>query len=457
MWILALALAAHAAPTEEVCVAISRDMPSGLAVAAPPPAVADFRVQLADGKQPGPVTIADLVRAIPPDSARRRIQVQAAAAPHPVDPNKALVAVQAAAPPGGVAPLKLTLLIDTSGSMYSVTSRELPPLQDEGPADTYRPVNRLAMAKRALHDLVDRLPARATVAVVSFELNQGVTLLSPTSTDRMDRIHAAIDRAGEEKGLGNILALTAAASVQYFDLCADNRVLLVTDDNAALDPDPLTVQKAVAAWRGAGVELWTMSLGLLGRPAPLVSQITALGGGVHLRADTLTEATDQLSASLRANGAAARDVAVVVQPNSARVASWRRIGSDGAHSGPHSWGIPKTVDSGWRRAELYELTLVPGSTGGPLATLTWSAGSPSPGEWARSDEVAVSLTPLADAPPFLRNRAVAVGFGAKVSGEWRRTWEAVAQWAGSVASEQGPGRELAAWAHLMAGRASAAP
>ncbi|MCA9491227.1 MAG: VWA domain-containing protein, partial [Myxococcales bacterium] len=409
MWFTSVAFATSAPVTEEICVAAQRAAPAELSVPPPPAEVTAFRRAIASSGAPPDVPVAALLAAVPPDVSRE-LTVRAAAVPHPTDPDRAWLAVVGAAPPGGVTPVRLTLLIDTSESMESVPLRLLPPLQDAHPTDLYPAVSRLALGKAALHDLVDRLPPNASVSVVAFSRNRATRLLGPTSAERATTLHEAIERAGRVPTGGSILDVTSATALLHLDACADNRVLLVTDDNARLDHDETVVDRTVRDWRAQGIELWTLSLELLGRAAPDVARITAEGGGRHLRADSLSEATEQLAESLRAAGAVARDASIGVTIEPGQVRSWRRLDAPRELEDTDTWNLPTTLDAGWRKAAFYELDLVPGAQG-PVATLSWSASSPVPDEWRRDHVVAVSVQPIEPAPAFVRDRAVAALLG----------------------------------------------
>lgn len=449
MWFLATAYAASAPVAEEICVAAERVAPAVLAVPPPSPEVTAFRAAVSLDQAPPNVSVAALLASVPPERARSDLTVRTAAATHPSDPRRAWLAVTGAAPTGGATPIRLTFLIDTSESMDSVPLRLLPPLQDAHPADVYPAVSRLMLARAALHDLVDRLPDSATVSVVAFSRDRAVRLLGPTSAERATTLHEAIDRAGVTRPSGSILELTGATALQGLDPCADNRILLVTDDNARLDLNPARVHQAVVDWRAQGVELWTLSLELLGRPAPAVARITEEGGGRHLRADSLTEATEQLAESLRAAGAVARDPTIRVTVDPERVLGWRRLDVDRELDRADDWDLPTTLDAGWRQAALYELDLAPGVTTGSVASVAWAVESPVPGEWRRGTTESVPLVPMEQAPPFLRDRAVAALIGEAMSGGTAISWPVLTATTDGWASERGAARELVAWAHLL--------
>src|SRR5690606_26153331 len=99
---------------------------------------------------------------------------------------------------------------------------------------------------------------------------------------------------------------------------------------------------------------------------------------------------------------------------------------EGPKTGSDVWTLDPTLEGGWREARLYEVTLAPPPPApepaaeapaevpaeapaepvepvpeAPWATVTWSVGSPVPGDWTRQDVVAVRPVALVDAEPFL--------------------------------------------------------
>lgn len=449
MWFWFPTTAVAAPVSEELCVTVESREPTTVRVDAPPPELTAFRAATARSDAPPVVPTEALLAAVPPPLPTVGFEVRAAAALDPRDPSHAWLAVVGTAPAAAVSTLRLTLVIDASPSMDSVFLRALPPMQSGHPGAVYAPVSRLELARASLHDLVDRLPPNATVSVVGFVQDDAVRLLGPTEARERVAIHEAIDHTVDlHPAGGTILDLVGRAALVDLDRCADNRILLVTDDNAHIDVDPARVRRAVADWRSQGIELWTLSLGMLGQPVPDIERITADGGGLHLAADTFSEATEQLAESLRAAGTVARAPAVTVSVDPERVVGLRRIGEDEPMSGADGWVLPATVDAGWREAALYALELAPGGAG-PVASVTWSVSSPVPGEWTRGDTLRVEPEELAGAPAFLRDRYVAALVGETMAGRTAVPWDAVVSLGDALASERGTARELVAWAHVL--------
>jgi hypothetical protein len=304
-------------------------------------------------------------------------------------------------------------------------------------------VRRYELASAVIGELLERLPERATVSVVVFDQEVGRVMLPPTAAaEDPGAIRMAVRRSkpgmvgdGTDSALDLAYGLAGAA----FDGCADHRVLLVTDDNHRLDVDPEEVTETVRAWGERGLELWTLSLGTLGRPAPVVEALTAAGRGAVIYADTPAEAVEPLSAALRATGAVARDLRVEVDLGPG-VRSAREVSGG-------SWEVPVTVDAGWRQVRLYALELDPAAAG-PVASVRWSFGSPVPGEWAVERSLVVEAGPMSAAARELRQRVFAVAVAEALDGA--RSWRSVELAGEALVHEEGPGREWQAWARAFA-------
>lgn len=468
--------------SEEICVSIPA--PSGQIAAATaaeaPRDIARTRATIVQQTALRPLSDEAALDYVTPAPTNERFEVRASAARDPDDPTHGWMSVEAVAPVGKAdIPLRITLLLDVSSSMESVPTRTLPPLQDV--IDPQERVNRLDLAKAVIDELVRRMPPRGEVALVAFEESRARVLLQPTSILDRDRIREAVSRAnpGDASGARSPLETVYDLAGASFDPCADHRVLLITDDNAYLGGKEKKAHEMVEAWAERGLELWTLSIGLLGQDSESLDALTRAGGGVHLYADAKSEAVEPLVAALRASGAVVRDPAVKVEFGD-DVVSWRRVGSSDAPShGADTWTFGSTLEGGYRETRLYELTLkppppppppppaaapVPGAPEtpppppppappppAPWASVTWSAGSPVPGDWTRGERVEVPGGSLVDAAPSLRARIYALD----VAGATRdpaADWAALDALGQELVREPGPALELHAWAHDLATR-----
>lgn len=434
-------------PSDTICVAAR---PVGAPVAAvaaagADPSLAAVRRALHQGTPVPPVDPAALVRYIPPAPLRgsAKIEVRAAAAVDPSDPTRGWLAVEALTPLGksGV-PLHLTILLDTSDSMHGVPFTVVPPLLDEAPDGTYRNVPRLETARAALLELTRRLPSRADVSIVVFDQNKAETLLPrPAPATSVDDLRFALGRASQEvarKGVRSPLEAVYTVASASYDPCADNRILLVTDDNDRMDLDRTVVTRTVKGWADRGLELWTLSVGQLGARTESVETLTAAGHGILLYADTVSEAVEPLSAALRATGTAVREPTVGISLTGATLTPLTGGGA--------TWTLPAALDAGWRRVELYQLTLDPAATG-TIGAVRLTASSPAPGEWTVDTTVPVELRPLAESDPIVRTRVFAWQVGRAMAGA--AGWDQVRALGTLAVREDGPARELQAWAAAL--------
>lgn len=445
-----------AVPTEEVCVsALSSRAAEAIAAArAIDPLVAQTRAALIAHHtvDADPALVRALVDYVPVPAPRARMAVRASAAVDPVDPSHGWLTVDGATALGrSEVPLVLTVMVDVSGSMSSGPVSAVPVLQRAEPDGKPYTVDRLELASAVLDGLAERLPARAMVSLAVFERARALTVLPPTpASDREALAHAFAklsDDAVDERGRPT-LDVARGLAVSSTDGCADRRVLLVTDDKARFDLDQDVVADALADWAARGIELWTLSLGTKGAPVPQMEAYTAAGRGVLVRADTVSEATEPLAGALRATGTSARAPAIEVAfgPD---VASWRRVDGGGDHTGTDRWDLPERLDSGWRASALYELTFaqpIAGSPSAPVATVTWSASSPVPGDWQDGAGIPVAATALADADAALRDRVFAVALGRTLSGQPSTIALGRAR---RLVHGDGPAYELTRWVDLL--------
>jgi hypothetical protein len=442
--------------SEEVCVAAPS--PAGAIEAArraaPPRELSRIRGDLAAHRPPGLLPADALLAYLPPAATSSAFEVRAAGAVDPADPTHGWVVVEGVTSLGqSELPLRLTVLLSLSESMGSAPTADLPLRQDGGPG-AVRPATRIELAKSILDELVRRMPSRTEVALVVFDRRSGRVALPPTRATERERIREVIERlqpVGSEASQSPLDAAYQLAGEDW-DPCADQRMLLLTDDRAQLAPNPAKMASTVGSWAKKGLELWTVSLALLGRTAPEVEGLAEVGRGTHLYADTKSEAVEPLLAALRASGAVVREPAIEVAFGPG-VTSWTRVaGAPG--SGADTFPLPTTLEGGWREARVYEVTLDP-AVSGPLATVTWAGGSPIPGEWTVGATTELPTTPLdAAAPPFLKERVFATALAA-TSARATPDWAKVRDWGAALALGPGPARELLVWSDLLADRAPA--
>lgn len=369
------------------------------------------------------------------------VGVSILAAEHPVKKGWSLVRVQVATPPtDAIIEQHITIAVDTTDSMSSATLYGVPLLQDEPPPErgSYRSVNRVNLAKESLHELVDLLEGESrTVAIVAFREGTAVELAPPTPVSDKATLHAAIARidaknVGDEE-LFETLFRTAAKA---FTACADDRILMLTDDNPRFQGDPADVREGLSAWAGQGLRLYTFAVAATNDLTP-ITRLTVAGGGTLRRADTVGELQAGYVRALRPTGAVLQDASVeVVFPG-----TWDRPGG-AAEGRVHRWGVEEVWPSQFVHAELYE---VEGS--GPVkvnlsVTPLLIEGGPRKASLASAAPVS-----WADAPAPLRHEASFLLAEAALRGnaDMPETIRALDE----GVKEVGPGREAQALLHLV--------
>lgn len=441
-----------AQPAETVCVAAPS--PAGAIEAArraaPSRELSEIRGRMTARQPVGTLPVDALLSYLPPALPDEPFVVRAAGAVDPTDPGHGWVVVEAATSLGASdLPLRLTVLLSLAESMGSAPTDQFPVLQNAGPGGV-RSVTRIELAKSILEALVARMPERTEIAVVAFDRSSGRVVLPWTKARDRERIREVVERVrpvGAEASASPVDAAYTVATADW-DPCVDQRLLLLTDDRAKLAPNPDKATNTVASWGKKGLELWTVSLGLLGGAAPEVEAMATAGRGTHLYADTRSEAVEPLVAALRADGAVVREPVVDVAFGPG--VTWTRVASTGPGGGPTDrFGLPTTLDGAWRELRVYDVHLDP-QRAGPLATVTWSGGSPVPGEWTVGDTVTVEAEPLSSASAGLLKRRVFALELARTSASPAPDWAKLRDWGVGLSLGDGPARELLVWADVLA-------
>jgi len=281
------------------------------------------------------------------------VGVSILAAEHPVRDGWSLVRVQVATPPKDAdIEQHITVAVDTTDSMSSATLYGVPLLQDEPPPErgSYRSVNRVNLAKEALHELIDALHGEdRTLAIVAFREGTAVELAAPTPVADKVALHAAVDRidaknVGDEE-LFETLFKTAAKA---FTACADDRILMLTDDNPRFEGNPKDVREGLSAWASQGLRLYTFAVAATNDLTP-ITRLTVAGGGELTRADTVGELQAGFVQALRPTSAVVSDASVeVVFPG-----EW--VAREGGDGQVHRWPVDAVWPSEFVHTEVYEV------------------------------------------------------------------------------------------------------
>ena len=244
-------------------------------------------------------------------------------------------------------PLNLVLLLDVSGSM--------------GPED------RLPLAVRALHMMVDQLTARDKVSIVVYAGAAGA-ILEPTPGDQHGRINAALDNlhAGGSTAGGEGLRLAYALAERNLTRNGVNRVIIATDGdfNVGIN-DPQQLQDFIANKRQTGIYLSVLGFGHGNYNDALMQRLAQNGNGVAAFIDTINEARRVLHDELAANlFSIANDVKIQVEFNPNRVAEYRLIGYETRMLNREDFNNDKVdageIGAGHAVTAIYEITPVGG-------------------------------------------------------------------------------------------------
>ncbi|MCP4807962.1 MAG: VWA domain-containing protein, partial [Proteobacteria bacterium] len=193
-------------------------------------------------------------------------------------------------------PVRLTFLVDVSGSMSSA--------------------DKLGLAKRSLHLLVDQLDAEDSVALGTYA---GATrmVLTPTPATDKDAIHAAI----ESLSSGGGTAMSSGIDMAY-DMAqrayvpgAENRVVVLSDGDANIGPSShQQILTQIQDHAKAGITLTTVGFGMGNYKDTMMEQLANDGDGNYFYIDGMNEARKVFSEDLSGTiQTIARDVKIQVE------------------------------------------------------------------------------------------------------------------------------------------------
>lgn len=164
-------------------------------------------------------------------------------------------------------PANLVLLVDTSGSMSGD--------------------DRLGLAKKSMHLLVDALDGRDTVAIATYAGSSRVVLPATNAAEK-----ASIHRAIEALGPGGGTAMESGMVLAYREAVkgvregVSSRVLVFTDGDANIGATgPAAILSAVEGYVRDGVTLTTVGFGLGNTRSNALEQLADKGNGQSLYID----------------------------------------------------------------------------------------------------------------------------------------------------------------------------
>lgn len=273
-------------------------------------------------------------------------------------------------------PANLVFLVDTSGSM-------------SGP-------DRIDLAKRSMHQLVDALDQRDTVAIATYAGSSMLVLPATNAADAID-IHRAIERlsaaGGTSMETGMVLAYREAAKGVREGV--SSRVLVFTDGDANIGATRSEdILAAVKSHVDDGVTLTTVGFGMGNYRDDTLEQLADKGNGQSLYIDGAAEmervfSTQNLAGLLQV---ISKDVKVQVEFDTKVVRRYRLLGYENRAVRDEDFRND-AVDGGELHAghavtALYELEL----TGVQGALGTVSVRGKQPGNGA-AFEVASAIGP----------------------------------------------------------------
>lgn len=332
------------------------------------------------------------------------------AAPHPqiAGHHVLRVGIQGRAAQGPRKPVHLTFLVDVSGSMSSP--------------------NKLPLAQKALHELVDNLGDEDTVALATYAGRETI-VLEPTYTTRKAKIHAAIDnlRSGGGTSMGSGMELAyKMAKDNYLPGC-ENRVIVLSDGDANIGRTSHDqILTSIRKYADEGITMTTIGLGMGNYKDVMMEQLANKGDGNYFYLDSEKEAKkvfgEKLSSTIET---IARDVKIQVEFDPDAVRSYRLLGYENRDIADKDFRNDKVdageVGSGHQVTAVYELVLADDAKAkDALATVRLRAKPPGPDapakEYAHSVPVSALTSGFEEASPSTR-MAFAVGtFAEKLRG-----------------------------------------
>ena len=212
-------------------------------------------------------------------------------------------------PPAERPPIHLTFLVDVSGSMSSP--------------------NKLGLAQRSLHQLIDHLQPTDTVALATYA-GRTARVLEPTLASERRTIQRAIHdlKAGGSTAMSKGIDLAYDMASASFVAGHENRVLILSDGDANVgttNRDDLLSQ--IKAHADRGITLTTVGFGQGNYQDTLMEQLANRGDGQNIYIDTIQEAhkrfVEELSGSMIT---VARDTKIQVAFHPESVHAYRLIG-----------------------------------------------------------------------------------------------------------------------------------
>ena len=243
----------------------------------------------------------------------------------------------------------LTFLVDVSGSMSSP--------------------DKLPLAKKSLHMLVDSLREDDTVALAVYA-GRTARVLEPTSAGNKRAIHDAIEalQSGGSTAMSSGIDLAYEMAWQSFEEGAENRVIVLSDGDANVGRtswDEMLTQ--IKGYADRGVTVSTIGFGMGNYQDTLMEQLSNKGDGNNFYIDDAEQAqrvfVDELGGTMVT---IARDVKIQVDFNDESVLAYRLLGYENRDVADKDFRNDKVdageIGAGHNVTALYEVVLKDGYT-----------------------------------------------------------------------------------------------
>lgn len=328
-----------------------------------------------------------------PQPERGVFSVVAEAAPSPFTEGRHVVRLGVATRAKAAAerkPMNLVFLVDTSGSM---SSRD-----------------KLGLAQRALHILVDNLQEGDTVALTTYAGSSRV-VLPAVGVEHRAQILAAIDElsVGGSTAMGSGIELAYAEAKKHARKGALSRVIVLSDGDANVGPTSHSqILELITANAHHGISLSTIGFGMGNYKDETMEQLANKGDGNNFYIDTIEQARrvfqDELTQTLEL---VAKDVKLQVEFDPLLVARYRLIGYENRDVADRDFRNDQVdageVGAGHQVTALYEVELTKTGRAAPSSLLTVRARHRSPLPEEASEpavELAYAMPPTAVVASF---------------------------------------------------------
>jgi Ca-activated chloride channel family protein len=244
--------------------------------------------------------------------------------------------------------------------------------------------DKLPMAKKSMHLLVDQLDERDSVAIATYAGADTLVLPSTNATNKA-RIHDAIDRlqSGGGTNMGSGMELAYREAGKHVGGGMVSRVIVLSDGDANIGHTSYDqILASIKGYVSEGVTLSTVGFGNGNYNDNLMEQLADAGNGNYSYIDSMKAArkvfVDDLTGTLQV---IAKDVKVQVEFDPAVVGAYRLVGYENRDVADRDFRNDKVdageIGAGHTVTALYEVALKPGaSTDGALCTVHLRSKAP---------------------------------------------------------------------------------